>query len=142
MVTLKEVLDYVQSMDQNDPEAWIKLIEMVWGKQTVDALNNYCKQKFGKTLEQHLRDCMGIGLLPALYYVYPLGIQLELPLLPPLRAGLAITPITFLSRLIGGKHLALGATIPLPGIQILLGDIGFQATIFFEAPLLPNSRVP
>jgi len=142
MVTLGEVLEYVKTMDERDPKAWMRLVEMVWGRQTVEMLDQYCRQRFGKSLEQHLRDSMGIGLLPALYYVYPLGLQLELPLLPPLRAGLAITPITFLSRLIGGKHYALGATIPLPGIQILLGQIGFQATIFFEAPLLPNSRIP
>jgi len=99
MAALGDVLDYVKRMNVGDPRAWIGLAEMVWGRQAVEVLDQYTRQRFGKSLEA-------------------------------------------LRKLIGGSRYALGATVPLPGIQVLLGGSGLQATILPEPPVLPHSRAP
>lgn len=140
---LQAALEYARGMNEDDPEAWITLIKMVWGEEALQTLDALTQERFGLSFSEYLKGILGIGLKPALYWVFPAGLQLELPLLPPLRAGVLPTPpVTALIKIRGGRQYALGLTLPVPGFQVLIDRAGFQTTILSELPIIPHSRIP
>lgn len=135
-VSLEEAISLVQT-DPHNMENWKTLIEAMGVREQVEALTITI---LGMDLDSYFEYISGLGLIPALYAITPIfGLQLELPLLPPVSTGLVIGLPSVLVKIAGGDFIAAGLTLPEPGVQFIFMSGGVQLSL---PEILFGTRIP